>query len=244
MTKGSFTPYVNSYGATTGGASPPSAAGPTSQASHVESDETPPHTGSSTDTHTEPPSPSLGASGSMPGMGSQVGPPAGSTAHGPSSPPMPAGMQQMVGNPMNNMNQMGMTGMNEMMANGYGAGMTNNGGPNQWPGNMNMGMTNSRKQTLNHIATSIHLDFGGNCYGPNCNQNFPGPAMSPNNFDYPNAGGNGGMGSNLGQNGAEDYNSAEDSAEVAGGEGIEQANLQRYAEYLNMVNRRYGIVIT
>lgn len=66
--------------------------------------------------------------------------------------------------------------------------------------------------------------------------------MSPNGYDYPN-GGNGGMGSNLGQNvGAEDYNSAEESAEIAGGEGIEQANLQRYAEYLNMVNRRYGIV--
>lgn len=49
------------------------------------------------------------------------------------------------GGPMNNMNQMGMTGIGEMMANGYGAGMTNNnGGMNQWPGNLNMGMTNSK----------------------------------------------------------------------------------------------------
>jgi hypothetical protein len=64
--------------------------------------------------------------------------------------------------------------------------------------------------------------------------------MSPNGFDYAGVG-NGGMGSNLGQNvGGEDYNSAEESAEIAAGD-VEQANLQRYAEYLNLVNRRYGI---
>lgn len=85
----------------------------------------------------------------------------------------------------------------------------------------------------------IFLDFGGNCYGPGCAQNFQGgPSMNPNGFDYQNAG----MGSNIGQNvGAEDYNSIEDSGELTGGDGIEQANLQRYAEYLNLVNRRYGI---
>lgn len=72
MTKpGSFVPYGNNFGATVSGGATPAAG--TSQASHVEgSDETPPHTGSSTDTHPGPPSPPMSPSGNMPGMGSQV----------------------------------------------------------------------------------------------------------------------------------------------------------------------------
>jgi hypothetical protein len=81
-------------------------------------------------------------------MGSSTG--GDSAVQGSPSPQINAALQQLsTGSmgPVNGMNQMAMTGINEMMPNGYGAGMTNsgNGMNGQWPGSgLNMGMTNSR----------------------------------------------------------------------------------------------------
>uniref|UniRef100_A0A1I7S841 Uncharacterized protein n=1 Tax=Bursaphelenchus xylophilus TaxID=6326 RepID=A0A1I7S841_BURXY len=162
------------------------------------------------------PGPAMGGMGmEMNGMGSN------NNQNGP----MPSN------NNMGNMNQMNMAGDNRpsgMGAAGQMSGNQMNFGQNG--GGMGRGMWGQNGA------------YGGSmynqpCYGPNC----PMPGMNNGGYDLTGLQGLTGMGSNIGQSPTEDYNSAEESAEIAAGDDLEQSNLRKYAEYLELVNRRYGI---